>query len=94
MGFTNKVVCEVRYQKNNTGKIRDEVGLLEESEIAHFFTTENNFIQFQGESRPLIPKHEIVEIIKYREQERFILNHEKLKLYNSTERRLSGKTCY
>jgi len=94
MGFTNEIICEVKYKKNNTGKIRSEIGKLDESEITHFFKSENNFIQFKDKSSPLMPKHEIVEIIKYREQERFIPNHEKLKLYNSTELRFRAKMCF
>ena len=94
MGFTNEIICEVKYKKNNTGKIINEIGILDESEITYFFVNENNFIQFKDKSKPLIPKHEIVEIIQYREQERFIPNHLKLKLYNSTERRFKAKICF
>lgn len=94
MEFTNEIICEVKYKKDNMGGIRSELGILNKSEITHFFDNENNFIQFKDKSSPLIPKHEIIEIIKYQEQERFIPNHEKFKLYNSTERRFRAKMCF
>jgi len=81
------IICEIKYQKNNSGELISIIGKLDESEITHFFTNENHFIQFKDQSYPLIPKHEIREIIQYREQERFIPNHERLRFYNSTERR-------
>ena len=94
MGFTNEILCEDKYKKNNTGKIRSEIGILDESEITNFFRNENNFIQFKDKSSPLIPKHDIIEIVQYREQERFIPDHEKLRLYNSTERRFRAKMYF
>jgi len=91
MGFTNEIIYEVKYQNTNTGKVRSEIEKLDESEITYFFVNENNFIQFNDKSNPLIPRHEIIEIVQYRRWDSFIPDHEKLKLYNSTERRFRAK---
>lgn len=88
MKDTNSILCKVKFKNSNTITIKTEIGFLHEEDIMHFFTDENNFIQFTNKDTLTIPKCDVLEIVRYRVQEIIVPDNERQQWNHSIQKNL------
>ena len=80
------VLCEIIYE-DNLSKLTSIIGRISKYQIKEFKDNEYMYIWFQDPHHPIIPKHDIREIITYEVKKRYVKNKQCSNLYHTTEKR-------